>query len=342
MKRVTSLDVARHAGVSRTTVSFVLNDVQATRIGEETRQRVLRAADELGYIPDVAARTLVSGKTGTLGLIVRHARLISIDVFVAQMLRSLHEVCRENGYRLLLETSDFGNQPASYERLVRARRIDGLVVLGPEADDAALHTLIDTGYPVVLLGYIDHPGAFQVFELHDPSASALVTNHLLALGHQRIGFIHYRAIDDSLDDGRLRGYANALRQAGLPVDPALSQPGDYSAESGYQAMLRLLALDTPPTAVVCGNDTIAIGAMAAASEAGLRIPHDISITGHDDIPNAPYTSPSLTTVRIPAYAMGRAGGEMAVELMAGRELAERQLAFPIELIVRGSTAPPSR
>ena len=339
-KRVTSQDVAERAGVSRTTVSFVLNDVSTAKISKETRDRVVLAANELGYVPDVAARTLVSGKTGTLGLIVSHADLIPVDVFVAQMLHSLHDVCRENGYRLLLETAEFGTKPASFERLVRARRIDGLVILGPRPGDAALRTLIETGYPVVLIGQYDHPNACLVSQETDPSASAHATRHLISLGHTRIGFMHYQAPHGIEAADRSLGYALALQEAGIPLDPALIVPGDYSAASGYQSMTRLLRSGAALTALVCGNDTIAIGAMAAIAEAGLRIPDDISITGHDDIPNARYTIPPLTTVRIPAYAMGRTAGEMAVELMAGRPLTERQVVFPAELVIRASTAPP--
>ncbi len=335
-KRVTSRDVAQRASVSRTTVSFVLNDVTSMKISEQTRQRVLDAARDLGYIPDAAARTLASGKTCTLGLIVSHAKLIPVDVFIPQLLHSLHDVCREHGYRLLLETAEYPDKPGAYERLVRAKQIDGLIVLSPRHDDADLHTLIETGYPLVLIGKYPHPGVHAVMPEISPEATYRTTAHLIGLGHRRIAVIHFMPIYDAATDYRLLGYRQALEEAGIPYDGGLVRDGDYSAASGFEAMASLLTASPRPTALVAGNDTIAIGAMAAISEGGLRIPDDVAVTGHDDIPTARFTVPSLTTVRMPAYAMGRRCGEMAIQLMAGKEPAERQVVFSTELVIRHS------
>ncbi|MGH2562305.1 MAG: LacI family DNA-binding transcriptional regulator [Thermomicrobiales bacterium] len=335
-KRVTSRDVAQRAGVSRTTVSFVLNDVTSMKISEQTRQRVLQAAQELGYIPDASARTLASGKTCTLGLIVSHAKLIPVDVFIPQLLHSLYDVCREHGYRLLLETAEHADQPGAFERLVRAKQIDGLIVLSPRQDDAHLRNLIETGYPLVLIGKYPHSAAHAVMPETNPEATYHTTAHLIGLGHRRIAFIHFMPIYDPATDSRLFGYRQALDEAGIPFDEHLVRDGDYSAASGYAAMTSLLAASPRPTALVAGNDTIAIGAMAAITEAGLHVPDDVAVTGHDDIPTARYTVPSLTTVRMPAQAMGRRCGEMAIQLMAGKQPTERQVVFPTELVIRHS------
>lgn len=337
-KRVTSGDVARRAGVSRTTVSFVLNDVAGMKISAETRRRVLQAAEELGYVPDAAARTLASGKTSTLGLIVGHSRLIRVDAFIPQLLQALADVCREHGYRLLLESAEHADQPGAYERLVRAKQIDGLVVLNPRPGDAQLRALIETDFPLVLIGRSPHPAAYSVNTEADPvpPATRQTTEHLIGLGHRRIAFIHFRPFEDPATDARLRGYLDALAAAGIAHDADLVRPGDYSADSGYDAMTELLAAWPRPTALVAGNDTIALGAMAAVHEAGLRVPDDVAVVGHDDIPIARYAVPSLTTVRVPAYAMGRRCGEMVVQLMAGETPAERQVVCPTELIVRHS------
>jgi len=335
-KRITSRDVALRAGVSRTTVSFVLNDVAGMKISEDTRQRVFQAARELGYIPDAAARTLASGKTLTLGLIVSHAKLIPVDIFVSLLLHGLYEVCREHGYRLLLETAEYADQPGAYMRLARAKQIDGLVVLSPREDDLYLVDLIESSYPLVFSGKYPHDAACSVAQESNPEATYYTTKHLLSLGHRRLCYIHFMPIYHPETETRLLGFKRALEEAGVPYDPSLVRPGEYSAASGYEAMVSLLEESPRPTALVAGNDTVAIGAMAAIHDAGLRIPEDIAVTGHDDIPTARFTVPALTTARIPAHEMGRRCGEMAIQLMAGEEPAERQVVFQSELVIRHS------
>lgn len=337
-KRVTSQDVARRAGVSRTTVSFVLNDAPDAKISPATRERVRLAAAELGYIPDFAARTLVSGKTLTLGLLVGKPDLLGVDAFVPPLLQGLHEVCREFGYRLVIETSEVGDQDGAYDRIVRAKQIDGLVLLNPRTQDGDLQRLIDSEFPLVIIGRAPSPAAYNVNTESGTTlpATQTTTAHLIGLGHREIAFIHYRPISDLASDDRLRGYAQALDSAGISFDTNLVLPGAYSSESGYDAMRRMLASGARPSALVAGNDTIAIGAMAAAREAGLDIPADLAVVGHDDIPFARYVHPPLTTVRVPARAMGRRSGEVVIDLMQGRTPDSRDTMFPSEMIVRES------
>jgi LacI family transcriptional regulator len=334
-RRVTSREVAERAGVSRATVSFVLNGVRTDRVSETTRQRVLRAARELGYVPDAAARTLVSGKTGTVGLVVSKAEHIRVDAFVPQTLHSLSQLCADRGYRLLVETSDAAASPYDYERLVGARQIDGLVVLNPDPQDARLGALIEQGFPLVLIGAHPHPAVATV-SVNSALAMERATRHLIDIGHRRIGFIHYREVTDLRLGGRFKGYRTALQHAGMPVDGRWVRSGNFSAESGYEAMLSLLAESERPTAVVMGNDTIAMGAMAAAARAGHHVPGDVAVVGFDDIPLARYAIPSLTTVRLPASEMASACGRMVLGLIAGERLDPVKRHFEAELIVRRS------
>ncbi len=321
-KRSTSRDVAEQAGVSRTTVSFVLNDVRHANISDDTRQRVRRAAAELGYVPHAAARALAGGKSGTLGLLVRPLKMLPVDAFLHQLLHSLMEVCLERGYRLLVETASSSSPPETYVQMVRAKQIDGLVVLGVYEEDPGLTALIESGYPVVLVGHHPSPESLMVSSA-DEDGIARSTAHLIGLGHRRLAFIHYAPLGDLGEELRLRGFARALERADIPYLPGLVMGGDFSAASGYEAMRRILAAGQPPTALVAGNDTIAIGAMAAIREAGYCIPGDIAVVGYDDIPTARFAAPPLTTMRVPAHAMGRACGEMAIAMIRGEPEAMR-------------------
>lgn len=334
-RRVTSREVAERAGVSRATVSFVLNGVRTDRVSEDTRQRVLRAARELGYVPDSAARTLVSGRTGTIGLLVNHAQHLRVDAFINQALHCLTEVCSDHGYRLLIETSDLSRGVYDYNRLVESRQIDGLVVINPNPDDDRLAELIDRRYPMVLVGNHPDPRAATV-SVNSHEAMKTATRHAIGRGHRRIGFIHYRRIGSVGEGGRFGGYRTVLAEAGIPFEPRWVRSGDYSAESGYTAMLSLLDEPDRPTAVMVGNDTVAIGAISAIAESGLRVPDDVAVIGFDDIPLARFIVPPLTTIRVPVEDMARRAGGMVMRLIEGEELGEHRVLLPTELVVRHS------
>lgn len=334
-RHVTSSDVAQRAGVSRTTVSFVLNNVPGMNISEETRQRVLQAARELGYVPNAAARMLVSRQTRTIGLIVSHAHHIRVDAFIPQVLYSLNDVCRQHGFRLLIESVEDVGQRDAYTELVRSKQIDGLVVLNPRSDDPQLPRLMNEGYPLVLLGDHPHPAAYFV-QVDQVRSSYAATSHLIGLGHDRIAFINYAPTHYIAAAERLRGYQKALAAADITLDDRLVRVGNYSPGSGYEAMASLLALDPRPTALFAGNDTIAFGAIAAIHEARLRIPEDIAVVGYDDIPKARYAVPALSTMRSPALKQAQRCGEMLIKLIRGEAPAQRQVILEAELVVRRS------
>jgi LacI family transcriptional regulator len=268
-------------------------------------------------------------------LVVSKAEHIRVDAFIPQTLYRLSQFCAEHGYRLLVETSDGGASPFDFEQLVGARQIDGLVVLNPDPQDERLTQLIEQRFPLVLIGAHPHAGGATV-SVNSALAMERATAHLIGLGHERIGFIHYRAITNLGMGGRFKGYRVALERAGLSLEPRWVRSGDFSAESGYAAMGSLLSDPDRPTAVVMGNDTIAMGAMAAAVEKGLRIPEDIAIVGFDDIPLARYAIPALTTVRVPASEMASTGGEMILRLIRGAQLDTPKRVFDAELVIRRS------
>lgn len=338
-RRVTSQQVAKRAGVSRTTVSFVLNDAPGSNISEETRQKVLQAAEELGYVPNAAARSLVSGRTLTIGLVVSHAEHLQVDAFIPQLLYSLSHNSHLHGYRVLLETVEDVSQPDAYMQLVRGNRIDGLIVLNIRSDDSQLPDLIRRNFPVVLLGFREWPDlASKTYSVHTDGnkAGMRATQHLISLGHTRVAHITFSPEIYYATQDRHMGYRQALEAAGLKYNPALVKFGNYSAASGCQAMKELLRRKPYPTALFAGNDTIALGAMAAIHERGLRIPEDIAVIGYDDIPTAPYMIPPLTTIRISAAEHGRVAVEMLSGLMEGKPPAQNHVCLQTPLIVRKS------
>jgi DNA-binding LacI/PurR family transcriptional regulator len=337
-KRVTSQQVAKLAGVSRTTVSFVLNGVEAANISQLTKDKVLRAADELGYVPNAAAKMLVSGETRTIGLVVSHAEHFAVDAFIPQLLHSLSHHSHNHGYRVLLETVQDVSQPDAYLRLVQGQHIDGLVVVNTRSDDSQLPELVRRRFPVVVLGFPDW--FTEKLETHvvgtDGVGSAQVaTEHLIALGHTQIAHITFSPEQYYATQDRHLGYRQALEQHGLVYNQKLVAYGDYSAASGYLAMQQILARQRP-TALFAGNDTIALGAISAIWQAGLRIPHDIAVVGYDDIPTSPYMQPPLTTVRVPASEHGRLAILMLSRLMRGETVSKQREICETPLIVRQS------
>lgn len=334
-KRPTSLEVAKRAGVSRSTVSFALNGVESANISAATRARVLEAARELGYVPDAAARTLATGRTDTLGLVICRAEHLRVDAFVPQALHGVYRVARGRGFKVVVEALEDPDQPDAYLQLVRAKQVDGLVVINPRHGDKQLGRLVKGGFPLVIMGASEVFEAHTVSTAHNAAPARLATEHLLRLGHTRVAHVSYGSFEYQGTTERLQGYQAALAGAGLPFDRALCREGDFSPESGYAAMTSLLDAGADFTALFASNDTVALGAMAALRARGLRIPEDVAVVGYDDIPVAAFAAPPLTTVRSPALEHGELAAEILIALVKGEKMAAR-VPLATELVVRAS------
>lgn len=340
LKSPTSSEVARRAGVSRTTVSFVLNNVRDQGISETTRERVLNAARELGYEPNAAARTLAGGVTGTVALVIPKAAHLYVDVFLGQLVASINQECHRHGLKMLIESSDDeGRDPGGFVDLVRSRRIDGLIVVNPSlAGRQHLGRIADAGIPMIVFG----AGLPDIDQFHttgnDTSMAAkMVVNHLAALGHRRIAFVNFAPPEYLAAQERERGWREAMAEHNIDVDPAWAVSADISAASAYRATQTLLARGVPFTALFAGNDTIAFGAIRALGEAGLRIPHDVALVGYDDIPLAEFASPPLTTVRTDTAGLGRDAMNMLASLLRGESPGQiMRHEQPVELVIRAS------
>jgi len=339
-RRPTSADVATEAGVSRTTVSFVLNERADVKIPVETRQRVLNAAERLGYHTDAPARQLAAGRSRVIALVLRQSpEQVAGDAVLAETLRGLAAAARSGGFRVMVEPLATAGTEATYTALLRARHADGLVVSGPRVDDLSLAALLIEGFPIVLQGNL--PGVdVPSVDVDNVAGARGAVQHLLSLGHRRIACITNAPLVYTAAQERLEGYRQALFDAGLEAPDALVAEGAFDAPSGHAAMSQLLAR-VEFEAVFVASDVVALGAISALREAGKRVPTDVSVVGFDDIPLAAYFDPPLTTVRLPAFELGHAAGRALLERIADRAIPARTL-LSTELIVRSSTAPPAR
>ncbi len=336
MKKVTSQDVAKLAGVSRTTVSLVLNDVPGTHIPESTKQRVIDAARKLHYYPAAAARSLASGKTHVIGLVLCEGPdKVSADAFLPDVMRGIADEVSSHDYTLLFHTGVAPDDPNSYMKLVRGHHVDGLIVSAPRSDDPNLLELHRSDFPLVLHGQL--PGSdIPSVDVDNVGGAEKAVNHLISLGHERIGLITNAPVSFTSANARLKGYRNALEKAGIPFNESLVRFGYYLPQTGYRAMIELLQLPERPTAVFVASDVVAMGALAAIHERGLKIPDDIAIVGFDDIFASAYTIPALTTVRLPAYDLGKEAAKLLFRVMGGEKLVEKQISLKTDLVVRKS------
>lgn len=334
-KKVSMRDVAARAGVSLSTVSFIMNEKTNLGISDATRERVIQAVRDLGYVRNAAGRRLASGKSHTLGFVLPSAEHIRVDTFIPQTLYSLNEVCHKHHFNLLVHAVENPSRPDAYVDLATANEIDGLFILNPRDDDRGIDSLLDAGFPIICDPDRKHPHACGV-GIDNFSAAKTAVSHLIGLGHKRIACINFGASRYLTVSARCNGYKAALKEAGLPYDERLVRWADFSHESGYEAALALLEAGEKPTAIFSGNDTIAIGILGALRERGLRVPQDIALTSIDDIPSARFLDPPLTTVRVSALDFGRIAGEMLIELVNGKRPDPSRVILETQLIVRGS------
>lgn len=335
--KVTSHDVARAAGVSRTTVSIVLNRSNSAVIGEETRKRVEAAAADLGYRPNSVARMLKSGVTETVGLVVTESRSLTVDGYIPLLFNGVGTVLQRKGYHLLLETLSPTRGKNPYTDLVESRRIDGLLLLSPRRDDTALIELIESDYPIVLLGSIGHPKEVSV---DTPSTDGLraAVDHIVGLGHRKIGTVPFSPPGFVAADMRVAELRGFLAGHNIEIAEDAVIAGDFSAESGFNATMELMSRRPDITAIFAGNDTIALGVIGALARLGLSVPKDVSVVGFDDLPFAAYIAPPLTTVRIDAIHQGRRAAEALIQRLKGKPVPDPRQKFTSVFIPRGSTS----
>jgi LacI family transcriptional regulator len=327
--RITIADVARHAGVSKTTVSHVLSRKRPVSVG--TRERVEEAIRELGYRPDGVARSLRTRTTQTVALIIPDIT----NPYYPAVARGLEDGLGGSTYRsLICNTDRHPEREVEFLEDVCDRGVDGVVLDSFTLTGERLAELVPSGVPLVRIGttVIDDPG-FDTVHADDEQGAHDATRHLLGRPSRRVAMVQG---PPGAAARRNEGYARALRPWGGP-DPELVQSGEWTRDGGAAAMRRLLALPDPPRAVFCANDLMAFGVLDAAREAGLDIPGDLAVAGFDDIEAAAMTHPPLTTVSNPAYETGLLAGTLLKERMLGAYLgAPRTVTLPCRLVRRAT------
>lgn len=329
--RVTMQQVAAEAGVSVSTVSKVLNGRYG--IASETSRLVTEVVERLGYETSLVARSLRNRRTGVIGVLVADFEPFSVEV-----LKGAADAIRDSGLELIAYSGGGRvDEHVGWERRSLSRvmgtLVDGAVLVTP--------TVTDVQYdgPVVAVDPHTGPSRLPTVAADSLQGAVLAVEHLIGLGHTRIGMVTGRP-DLISGELRERGYRQALADAGLPVDEALLAPGGFEPERAHDAARSLLELPDPPTAIFAANDLSAIATLEAAAELGVAVPERLSVVGFDNIPESALADPALTTVQQPIRAMGQAAIEMLLALIAGDEPADSHLSVDTTLVVRRSTSPP--
>lgn len=337
-KRPTQADVAKLAGVSQALVSYVLNDNSNISIPDETRQKILKAIDQLGYVPDSIARSLRTRKTSTIACVMPDITNPFHTVFA----KGIQDITEKHNYDLILyNTARIAVKEHKSLRLLLQRRVDGVIMTALHLKAEDFLALLERNIPVVVQGPNVMPlqvNGFPLDSLHvnDVAAARTTVSYFIERGHTRIGMI---AGERDTPPRRQRefGYRQTLSEYNLPIDEDLIRGGAFKEEGGYQSMQNLLKLPDPPTAIFAASDLMAIGAMTAIKEAGLKVPNDVAVIGFDDIPIAKLISPALTTIAQFEDKLGQRAAEMLFDRLNGGGSEEgRREEMPYKLVIRES------
>ncbi|WP_027796994.1 LacI family DNA-binding transcriptional regulator [Paraburkholderia acidipaludis] len=327
----TLADVARLAGVSQMTASRALNG--RSGVSRETRDEVVRIASDIGYVVNRTAQKLSGGQNGIIGIITP-----TLDTqFASELILGAGRAARAAGCEVLVYTvSDDSRSHPEVLKLVR-QFSDGLIAILPR-ETMCLDSLAAANVPVVVVDQRGTLNRFPSVSVDNYGGACMAVEHLVELGHKRIAFLGGDEAIEGVRD-RQRGYHDTLARHGLPHDPELIVTGDLSQITAFEVASGLLDQPNPPTAVFTANDQSAFGVIAAAREAGLRVPKDISVIGFDDIPMAEQFHPALTTVRQPFQQMASSAVNTLLAQISGLDTASQRTTFPAELVVRNSTGP---
>lgn len=320
-------DVAKKAGVSPALVSLALN--RKPYVSKKAKKRIYRAARELGYRPNIVARSLRKKKTGTIGLVLSDIA----NPFFPEIARGIEQRAREVGFNVILCNTDA--EPLQEEKSIQtlfSKQIEGLIITSARSVDN-LKKYLKENRPIVLVNRDPSPGMFDFVGIDNVSAAQEATNHLIKLGHEKIAFVEGEPASPA-SFGRYEGYKMALEKAGLCLKEDYVRIGYLKYEGGYRAMASFLKQTPPPTATFCANDMMALGAIDTCLEKEVRVPQDMAIVGFDDMWVASLKTVQLTTVRQPRYQMGTKAVDLMIERIEGGRDKVKRIILPAKLVVR--------
>lgn len=335
-------DVAKAAGVSASTVSLVLNGIDAVKL--ETRYRVLDAIKELDYQPNLYARNLVMKRSKAIG-VVRSAGVVTgsvysfdtaIDTFLLEMLRSIENGIYRKGYTLHRDWAETDEKDHTIPSIFKGKQVDGILIVGGILNSHIMQKACNASVPVVLVG-ARHPD-FDFVDTDPVVGIDIAVNHLFSLGHRRIAFIN--GPDTSQSSARkIEGFARAHQKLGVEISTSLVQKGDFSGRCGYNAMAAILQADCRPTAVIAAADCMALGALRLMMEKNIRCPNDISVIGFEDGMLAEYSTPALTTICVDKEKLGEESCNVLFERLRNPNAQKMKLIFKPHLVERASVLP---
>ena len=327
-------DVARHAGVSTATVSRVVNGTDAVRDG--LKAKVEASVLALGYVPHAGARTMKLRRSGTIGAIFP-----TVDnAIFAKAIDALQRRLAEAGHQLLIATSDYDPRAEARQALTMlARGVDGLLLCGCGQDASLIERLRQRGVPAVHVMTWPVPTNHIGVGFDNAHAMGQVVKYLTDLGHRRIAMLAGVSRDNDRAAERVRGVREALEAAGIALPASRLVERRYGLAPAREGLRQLMSVPTPPTAIICGNDVLAFGALLEAQRMGLAVPDQLSIVGFDDLELAAHLQPALTTVRVPAEEMWRCAADRLLAALQGADL-PRETQIDVALVVRGSSGPP--
>ncbi len=337
MKKYTGMkEIARLAKVSRTTVSFVLNKRMDMKISEATRKKVLDIAEKLDYYPHAIAKSLVKKETRTIGLILcQQLGSVFSDALIPQVILGVSTIAQKKDYKVLLQYIENSEKKGNYYQLVREKRIDGIILSGPRSDDEELIRLKNEDFPIVLMGQINGDN-FNCSDIDNVKAAKEIVSHLISHGHKKIAMITNASLNYTASRFRLLGYKKALRENSIDYDKELIGIGNFTPQSGFEIMQKLLSLKKLPTAVFVASDVVAFGAMDAIRKRGMKIPQDIAMVGFDNVNLSKYVDPPLTTVNLPAFDIGENVASLLIDVIEKNEDKNKKIILEAHIIIRKS------
>ncbi len=333
-KKVTIADIARRTNVSKMTVSRVLSGKGPVAI--ETAKRVREIIDEMGYQPNLIARSLSSKRSMIIGVIVPKTESIFMDEYIAQVLSGVMSIIKDNDYRIMLFPMDLQReQDTLYVDTARSNMIDGLLLLKTKVDDPKLPVLAKSGFPFVLINHKRIGEEYNFIDTRNIQGAKIAVQYLYERGHRNIAFVA-GSLNETNGKDRLKGFEEAMIELRLECRKNCIVCGDFNKDKAYQEVGKLLVLDERPTAIFCADDYMAIAAIQRIKEAGLTIPKDIAVIGFDNIELSAYVQPALTTIQQPLHELGVKAIELLLNLIDGKQKTPVHKFLNVELIKRQS------
>jgi LacI family transcriptional regulator len=333
VSNLTLEDIAKKAGVSRSTVSRVVNEHPNVR--DEVRTRVWEVIRSTGYHPNAAARTLASQRSWMIGMVLpRSVSFFFTDPYYPHLTQGIAQACNQYNYTLsLFIVGSKEDEEKIFPRISRRGLLDGILLQSAQHGDRLIDRLLNSNIPLLIVGRPFHSNGISYIDIDNVKAAHQAVSHLIQTGYKRIGTIT-GPMNSTAGLDRKAGYLKALEEQGWPIDPTLIVEGDFTEESGYNGMKHLFAAQ--PDAIFAASDIMASGAMRAAREAGLRIPDDIAYVGFDDLPLATHERPLLTTVHQPVLEFGAKAVETLIDLIENGIKPARRIIMDAELVIRDS------